>query len=65
MDPPPLILPELGFRVELGGTLSEPEVPTLEEVEKHSQYYRDNFCNKGRNQINFYHILIIQTFYLI
>ena len=43
----PLILPELGFRVELGGSLTKPEIPVLEEVEKHSPYYKDNFCNKG------------------
>lgn len=58
MDPPPLILPELGFRVELGGILDEPEEPVLEEVEKHSQYYRDNFCNKGLKNI-FYKMHII------
>lgn len=43
----PLIEPEAGFRCELGGTSHEvPTCPTLEEVDKHSLYYKDNFCNK-------------------
>lgn len=45
---PPLIAPEAGFRVELGG-LSPDSIasPVLEEVEKHSLYYKNNFCNKA------------------
>jgi hypothetical protein len=43
----PLIAPEAGFRVELGGSMSETVAdPFLEEVEKHSLYYKTNFCNK-------------------
>jgi hypothetical protein len=47
----PLITPEGGFRVELGGSSSDHvSSPVLEEVEKHSLYYRTNFCNKGTKQ---------------
>lgn len=50
---PPLIAPEAGFRVELGG-LSPDSIasPVLEEVEKHSLYYKNNFCNKGTHVSN-------------
>jgi RAP1 GTPase activating protein 1 len=42
---PPLIIPEVGFRVELGGRPSNRGV-VLEQQEKHSLYYRDHFYNK-------------------
>jgi hypothetical protein len=37
---PPLILPEVGFRVELGGKIDNPIVE-LEDKEKHGYYYRE------------------------
>jgi len=44
----PLIYPEIGYRTELGGSplsLEETQTPTLEEVEKHSLFYREKFCD--------------------
>lgn len=55
LDPSPLIIPEVGFRVELGGISKTPEEARLEEVEKHSPYYFNNFCNKG---ISFMKVLL-------
>ena len=44
---PPLIIPEVGFRVELGGRPTNRAI-VLEQQEKHSLYYRDHFYNKGK-----------------
>jgi hypothetical protein len=43
---PPLIWPEVGFRCELGGQTDDSPY-TLEEVEKHSLYYKENFACQG------------------
>lgn len=48
----PLILPEPSFRVELGGA-SLPDAPAagtkpkLEETQKHSLFYKENYFGKG------------------